>query len=104
MLSRPGRMALVKSTLSAIPLHISIAVKLCPSTRWDIDKTQQGFIWCGASSASGGRCMVAWPKVTRPIQLGGLEVPDLAMLRHALRLRGGSGSPVSTRAAHGQPC
>jgi hypothetical protein len=48
--------------------------------------------------------MVAWPKVTRPIQLGGLGVPDLAMLRHVLRLRGGSGSPVSTRAAHGRPC
>jgi hypothetical protein len=31
--------------------------------------------------------MVAWPKVTRSIELGGLGVPDLAMLGHALHLR-----------------
>jgi hypothetical protein len=87
MLSRLGRTALVKSTLSAIPLHISVAVKLCPSTHQDIDKIRRGFIWCGTSSASGGRCMVAWPKVTRSIELGRLGVPDLAMPGHALCLR-----------------
>jgi hypothetical protein len=31
--------------------------------------------------------MVAWPKVTRPVELGELGVLDLATLRHALRLR-----------------
>jgi hypothetical protein len=31
LLSRPGWTMLIKSTLSVIPVHISIAVKLCPS-------------------------------------------------------------------------
>jgi hypothetical protein len=57
MLSPPGRTALVKSTLSAIPVHISIAVKLCPGARRDIDKIRRGFIWRSTSSASGGRCL-----------------------------------------------
>jgi hypothetical protein len=87
MLSRPGRTSLVKSTLSAIPLHISIVVKLCPGALRDIDKICRGFIWYGTSSASRGWCMVAWPKVTRPIELDGLGVLDLATLGHALHLR-----------------
>jgi hypothetical protein len=29
MLSRPGQTTLIKSTLSAIPFHISIVVKVC---------------------------------------------------------------------------
>jgi hypothetical protein len=37
MLSCLGRTSLIKSTMSAIPLHISIAVKLCPSTLRDIE-------------------------------------------------------------------
>jgi hypothetical protein len=31
--------------------------------------------------------MVVWPKITRPIELGGLGVLDLTILGHALRLR-----------------
>jgi hypothetical protein len=31
--------------------------------------------------------MVAWSKVTRPVELGGLGVLDLATLGYALRLR-----------------
>jgi hypothetical protein len=54
LLSYPGRTALVKSTLSAIPVHVSIAVKICPAALNDIDKIRCcGFIWSGTSSASG---------------------------------------------------
>jgi hypothetical protein len=86
MLSHPSRTSLVKSTLSAMPHHISIAVKLSPSTLRGIDKIRQGFIWCGTSSAFGGWCKVAWPNVTRTIELGRLGVPDLTTLGHALCL------------------
>jgi hypothetical protein len=99
-LSRPGRTTLVKSTLSAIPVHISIAVKLCPDARRCIDKIRRGFIWCRTSSASGGHCMVAWPKVTMPIELGEVGVPDRATLCAC----GGRGLPTSTCVAHGRPC
>jgi hypothetical protein len=80
MLSRSRRTTLVKSTLSAILVHTSIAVKVCPVVYHDIDKIHRAFIWHGTSTASGGRCMVLWPKITRPIELGGLGVLDLTTL------------------------
>jgi hypothetical protein len=86
MLSRPGHTALVKSMLSAILVHTSIAVKVCPTVCRDIDKIHRAFIWCGTSTTSGGRFMVAWPKITQPIELEGLGVLDLTTLGHALRL------------------
>jgi hypothetical protein len=84
LLSRSSQTMLVKSTLLAILVHISIAVKLNPGTLWDIDKVHRGFIWCGTSSASVGHCMVAWSKVTRSIELGGLGVLDLDRFGHVL--------------------
>jgi hypothetical protein len=36
---------------------------------------------------AGGRCIVAWSKITRPRDLGGLGVLDLATMGYALRLR-----------------
>jgi hypothetical protein len=33
-----------------------------------------------------GQCMVAWQKVTQPVELGGLGVLDLDVFGHALRL------------------
>ena len=35
----------------------------------------------------GGHCLIAWPKVTRPPDLGGLGISDLQKLGWALRLR-----------------
>jgi hypothetical protein len=86
MLSRLSRTALDMSTLSAMPLHISIAVKLSPSTLRGIDKIRRGFVWCGTSSAFGGWCKVAWPNVIRTIELGRLGMPDLTTLEHVLCL------------------
>jgi hypothetical protein len=87
MLSRPGRTAMVKSTLSAILVHISIAVKVSPRVIRDIDKLRRGCIWSGTASTTGGQCMAAWQKVTRAVELGGLGVMDLDALGHALCLR-----------------
>jgi hypothetical protein len=87
LMSRAGRTTLVKVTLSAILVHISIAVKVSPWIFRAIDKLRRGFIWTGSDSAVGGKCMVAWTKVARPTELGGLGVLDLTTLGYALRLR-----------------
>jgi hypothetical protein len=40
----------------------------------------------GTDSAHCGQCMVAWRKVARPSELGGLGVLDMTMPGYALRL------------------
>lgn len=75
-----------KSTLSAIPIHLSIACCLSSWAIEQIDKRRRAFIWAGAESCSGGKCRVAWPTVCRPTELRGLGVIDLRF-GYALRLR-----------------
>jgi hypothetical protein len=52
-----------------------------------IDKIRKGFLWKGRKDAKGGHCLVAWGKVCRPLQLGGLVISSLPELGWALRMR-----------------
>jgi hypothetical protein len=80
-----GMMVLAKTTLSAIPVHMSIALCLSLWALDQIDKQRRAFIWCGEQTVSGGRCKVAWKMVCKPRQLGGLGVVDLRRAGIALR-------------------
>jgi hypothetical protein len=82
-----GRTTLTKSTLSAIPIHVSIAVTIDPWILRAMDKIRGDFIWTGTDTTLGGQCLVAWSKVARPVELGGLGVLDLTTLGYSLRLR-----------------
>ena len=87
LLNVAGRVALVKATLSAIPIHTSIALCLSPWAIQGIDKLRHAFIWAGANAVAGGKCKVAWVKVCRPRELGGLGISDLRRVGVALRVR-----------------
>ena len=87
LLSNVGRTLLTKVTLSAIPVHLSIASCLSKWVVNQIDKRRRAFLWAGTSSVAGGKCKVAWPIVCRPSGLGGLGVLDLHFFGFALRLR-----------------
>lgn len=87
LLNVPGHMALVKATLSAIPVHTAIALCLCAWAIDCIDKLHRAFIWIGSDAVSAGRCKVAWEMVCRPRDLGGLGVADLCQAGIALRVR-----------------
>jgi hypothetical protein len=52
-----------------------------------IDKIRRGFLWRGRKDVQGGHCLVAWEKVCRPTELGGLGISDLRTLGWALRMR-----------------
>jgi hypothetical protein len=62
----------VKSTLSAIPVHMSIVVCLSSWAIEAIDRRSRAFLWTGSDAAAAGRCRVAWPVVCQPRDLGGL--------------------------------
>jgi hypothetical protein len=87
MLNVAGRTALATATLSAIPIHTSIALCLSPWAINQIDKLRRAFIWCGEQMGTSGSCKVAWLTVRRPHDLSGLGVLDLRRTGVALRAR-----------------
>ena len=87
LLNEADRTALVKATLSAIPVHTSIAMCLSPWALNTIDKLRRAFLWTGSNAVAGGRCKVAWSRVCMPKHLGGLGVSDLRRVGIALRVR-----------------
>lgn len=61
LLNVAGRMALAKATLSAIPVHMPIALCLSPWALEQIDKRRRAFIWCGELTVSGRGGLARWP-------------------------------------------
>jgi hypothetical protein len=64
-----------------------MAMDLPPWALKAIDKIRRAFLWRGRRDARGGHCLVAWPKVTRPPELGALGISSLQQLGWALQMR-----------------
>jgi hypothetical protein len=87
LMTRVGRAIQVQHVLTATVIYHAMTLDL---PKWDIkaiDKIRRGFIWKGRKDVLGGHCLVAWGKVTRPKELGGLGILDLQRLNWALRVR-----------------
>jgi hypothetical protein len=78
---------LVRFILSAIPVYLLIAMSILKWVIKAIDKTRRAFLWKGRKEINGGCCLVAWEKVTRPLHLGGLGLPNLLYRSWALQAR-----------------
>nr|XP_020196053.1 uncharacterized protein LOC109781868 [Aegilops tauschii subsp. strangulata] len=87
LVTRPGRLILVNQVVRARPTHHLIMVK---APKWALERVDKGcraFFWAGSEEIQGGKCAVAWCRVCRPKQLGGLGLVDLYKQGIALRLR-----------------
>ncbi|WVZ65092.1 hypothetical protein U9M48_014513 [Paspalum notatum var. saurae] len=80
-------MVLVKSTLSAIPVHISIASCLSAWGIKAIDRLRRSFLWSGSDCVGHGQSKVAWLSLCRPVEYGGLGITNLSLFGLALRVR-----------------
>jgi hypothetical protein len=87
LLNMAGRTVLVRFVLTAIPIYLLVAIKVPKWFIRAIDKIRRGFLWKGRKDANGGSCLVAWEKVMRPIDLGGLGIHNLEILGWALQMR-----------------
>jgi hypothetical protein len=87
LMNKAGRLAFVKSVLSAIPLHMLLVLDPPKHILKLLERIQRGFLWVARAQANGGNCHVNWRRVCRPISLGGLGIQDLARTGLALRLR-----------------
>jgi hypothetical protein len=86
-MNRVGRLVLAKVVLTVVPIYLLIALDLPKWFIKGIDTKRRGFLWKGHQQANGGNCLVAWEKVQRPLQYGGLGIHNLELLGWALRIR-----------------
>jgi len=87
LMNRAGRLVLTRVVLTATVIYLLIAVDLPKWVIRAIDKKQRGFLWRGQKKANGGKCLVAWEKVQRPFEYGGLGIHNLEFFGWALRIR-----------------
>ena len=87
LLSRAGRRILVQHVLTGMTTYTAMAIDFPKWALEAIDKIRKGFLWRGRKEAKGGHCTVAWKKVCRPLDMGGLGISSLTELGWALRMR-----------------
>ncbi|XP_073360309.1 uncharacterized protein [Aegilops tauschii subsp. strangulata] len=91
LLSRGERLALVCHVLSAMPSHILVLLALCrpppPPVLKQINRILREFLWYDRKETQNGHGPVHWQRVCRPLELGGLGIPDLHRQGIAMRAR-----------------
>jgi hypothetical protein len=87
LMNSAGQLVMVKVMLTAAPIYHLIALDLPKWVLKAIDKKWHGFLWKGHQQANGDNCLVAWEKVQRPLEYGGLGIHNLELLGWALRIR-----------------
>jgi hypothetical protein len=87
LMNRVGRIVHMQYVMTAKIIYTTMAVDLPPWAFKAIEKVQKGFVWRGMKEARGGHCLLAWPKVAWPKELGGLGISNVRTLSWALRAR-----------------
>ena len=82
-----GHAVLVRFVHTAIPVYLLVAIQVPKWFIRAIDKIRRSFLWKGRKEINGGSCLVAWEKVMRPIDLGGLGIHNLEIMGWALQMR-----------------
>ncbi|KAJ3691188.1 hypothetical protein LUZ61_020352 [Rhynchospora tenuis] len=83
-LSLGGRLTLVRSVLTAMPLHFMQAIRLPAWLLKHLEGLRRSFFWKGKSKCLGGHCLVAWSKCCLPKENGGLGIFSLDLQNQAL--------------------
>lgn len=88
LLSQATRMVLIKSTLAAIPLYVMQSVAIPKGTLGEIERLCRRFFW-GGSDDQRRMHTLKWLIVCLPHEAGGLGIPNLGTMNHALLVKAG---------------
>ena len=85
ILSRGGRMVLLRSILTAIPIFYLSVYKLPIEVGKRLEGLMRIFVWNKSGSKQrNGQVLVSWEVVCRPTQKGGLGIIDIQKMNMAL--------------------
>ena len=87
LMTRAGRAVQVQFVLTAMLIYLAMAIDVPPWAIRPLIKSEETSCGEGAKKANGGHCLLAWPKVCRAKELGGLGISDLTSLGIALWAR-----------------
>ena len=87
LLSPDARLTLIKHVLMALSLYFMSVLELPVWAINEIEKKCRGFLWKGDEEAAGSCSLVAWDKLCRPFEYGGLGIKNLCLMGIALRAR-----------------
>lgn len=87
LLSPDGRLRLIKSVLTALPVHFMFVLVLPKWAIKEFNKKCRAFLWKGQEEVNGGHCLVAWDIVCSPKECGGLGVKNLELFGQAMRMK-----------------
>ena len=80
ILSRAGRLRLIKSVLNSLPVYYMSMFKMPKTIAQKIVNIQRRFFWGGANESSGGKMgcpTIKWANIELPKELGGLGVGNI---------------------------
>ncbi|KAL0287710.1 UNVERIFIED_CONTAM: putative ribonuclease H protein [Sesamum radiatum] len=84
-LSYAGRLQLIKAVLSTLHMYWASAFIIPKGVLKILEKKMRKFLWCG--SAGSGNAKVAWERICKPKEEGGLGLHSLITTNQALMLK-----------------
>ena len=77
LLSRAGRLTLIKSVLNSLPVYFMSMFRMPKTVAARIVKLQRKFFWCGSHGNSKCCPTVKWSDIELPREIGGLGVGNI---------------------------
>jgi hypothetical protein len=86
LMTRAGRRVQVQVVMTGMLTYLAMALDLPLGALKAIDRIRKGFLSRGRKDVRGGHCLVAYGRVCRPLELGGLGITSFKELGWALRM------------------
>ena len=86
-LTQAGRLQLINSVLSSLPIYAMCNLKIPIVVLEFIDRARRHCLWTWSELNAKKKSLVAWTKVTKPKNKGGLGVVELRSQNEALLIK-----------------